>query len=938
MPTRVRLLGRPFVEHDGLVVDLPPGKKSALLYYLAYRQEWVPRGDLLVLLWPDSAEERARANLRQLLVAARRLPYAERLEVRHHAVRWAVESDLARVAVDDAVLLAPVAPLLEGFRLDRAPEFESWLQLERDGLKSRLRDARLRAAEDRDGPHALRLLGAILRDDPLDEEVVRRAMVLEVGLRRRREALGRYGAFRDRLMRELGVKPSPETERLAGVARSIAGAVDPDPRPPDASPGTPVDGGSVAVRPRASAGFVGREHELHVLAGWIEDPRVGIVTVLGPGGVGKSRLAAELLARDAGAPPDGTYFVPLTTTEDATGVAPAVAAVLGIPLHGDPATALLAAMRDRRMVIVIDNVEQVRGLVPWLRRMRSGAPGVRWVATSRVRLDLQDEHVLELAGLDVPGATRDPLRTSTSVRLLLERARASGVVLDGVRDEESIRRIARATGGLPLALELAAGALRVLAPEAVATELETGAYPLHATAIDVEPRHASLRAVYESSWSLLTDRERRAAARLSVFHGGFTAEAAARVAEVGVPLLLALRNKSFLAAASDGRFGFHPVIETLTRERATQSVAALEELRARHAAVTLSHFASYERVAQRDRDPAALERLSAERANLAVAWRWAVGAQRWDLLELCGPMGMIAYLVTGRAQEIVALFDLSIGAVPRSHRAWAHLTLLRAALRAMMDHPDEAAAPALRAKHAFAALNDARGVGWSAYFLGLIASLEVRFDDARAWYREAIHRLREVDEVRPLQAALLNLGDLSIDHDEKLALVREAESLNGRARSREAIIYQHGVTARGAHAHARSVRRGASPAAQGDRARARREPLLGPSGDGWGMRRWRIYTWASWSGPASWRARRSRSPRLSRWVTCGRCARAPGSFSRWWPSRAETAPRRAAWRAGRPTTPRLRPSWSFALRWLSTRGMAGRRSACSRSACPARAS
>ncbi len=681
MAALVRLIGRGSIEAVGQVWEPAADRRSALLYYVAFARGWVSREDLLVLFWPDSDERRARANLRQLLVAVRALPFATELEVEPTRVRWPVATDLQTFdeAFErgelEALGDAWARPLLDGFRLATAPEFESWLELERIDRVERTRagvcEVARRSLSEGRASAAATLLDRWLLSDPMHEEAFRLWAEASASTGMRTSVLARYESFAARLAGAFGVEPEPATTALVERVRltSDAGNV-----------GVLVafGSGSRHVRPRATrlGGFVGREPELARLTEVLVPGAV--VAVVGAGGMGKTRLALEAANRMVAHFADGVVCAELNEVRDADQVGSVLARALGLdfPPRASPLEAVAEVLAHRQTLVVLDNVEQIDDFEQVLARWCRSAPSAAWLVTSRRSLEMRDVSVLDLDGLAYPpDPDGEPAGAAfPAVELLMQRARQVGVALDLERDRTHVARVARFTAGMPLALELAAGWLRVIPIEVVADELAAGIDLLRAADGRTAPRHASVRAVFEASWSVLSHAERAALVALAPFRGGFTEAAARAVADVGRPMLLALRNKSFVSLGARGRFVQHPLLEAYVRERAA-SDPALVDARARHARWAFDLLEEQERLGQRGAAAKAVAAVVDELANVEAAWTHAVEAGDGSRFHVGGVTMVNAFRQAGRAARYDELVrGARRGAVPGT-AAWAWLNL-----------------------------------------------------------------------------------------------------------------------------------------------------------------------------------------------------------------------------------------------------------------------
>jgi predicted ATPase/DNA-binding CsgD family transcriptional regulator len=339
--------------------------------------------------------------------------------------------------------------------------------------------------------------------------------------------------------------------------------------------------------PLAATPFVGREAELAALADLIADPQVRIITILGPGGIGKTRLALEAAGRELhpqSSFPDGIFFISLAPLESADEITPTLAVALDFHFQdGENETEqLLAYLRRKQMLLVMDNFEQILDGQSFLARLSQRAPGINLLVTSRERLQLRGEQLFPLYGLEMP-ESGDSVEDAPAGQLFLHIARRTTPdfqLLEG--DAASLLRIWRLVEGMPLGLELAASWAGVLPLSEIAAEIEQGLQVLSSTQHDAPPRHQSMQAALDASWARLNEDQQRALQELSVFRGGFRRAAALEIAGASLPILVTLINKSWLSydrqtdryhihellrQYSAGKLGAEPVHEQLVRDR-----------------------------------------------------------------------------------------------------------------------------------------------------------------------------------------------------------------------------------------------------------------------------------------------------------------------------------------------------------------------------------
>ena len=381
--------------------------------------------------------------------------------------------------------------------------------------------------------------------------------------------------------------------------------------------------------------LVGRAAELAELAALLADPSCRLVTLTGPGGIGKTRLSIETASRHAAAFSDGAAFVPLAAVATPDLVAPAIANALGFDFYGtsDPASQLRDYLRDKSLLLVLDNFEHLIAgpadgagqSADLLVDIVQHSPGVKLIVTSRERLNLQGEWVFELHGLSLPRSEQVPdFDEIGAVALFLQaarRARAGFTITPAER--ACVARICRLVEGMPLAIELAAAWVRVLPCNEIAAEIERTIDFLAASARDVPARHRSLRAVFEHSWNLLADDERATLLTLSVFRGGFRREAAEWVAGATLPLLTALVDKSLLRRSGSGRYDLHELVRQYAAAQLESDLGQHAAVRDRHSGYYLTLVQHREKLLKRARQRAVIDELVTEIDNIRLAWEWA---------------------------------------------------------------------------------------------------------------------------------------------------------------------------------------------------------------------------------------------------------------------------------------------------------------------------
>ena len=408
--------------------------------------------------------------------------------------------------------------------------------------------------------------------------------------------------------------------------------------------------------------LIGRQRELAELAQLLADPACRLITLVGPGGIGKTRLAIRAARQAADTFADGAAFVPLAPLTSLRFVAPAVASAVGFTFAG-PAGAerqVLDYLCPKHLLLVMDNAEHLLadGAAELLARLLQCAAGVKLLVTSREVLQLEGEWVFEVHGLPVrEGSPAGAEGEDGAVELFVQRARRAHVGWAPMgEDYAAILRICQLVEGMPLAIELAAAWARVLACPEIAAEIERNPERLASAARDVPARHRSLGAVVEHSWVLLSDDERLALMKLSMFRGGFTREAAQRVAEADLAQLSALMTKSLIQRRDSRHYGLHELVRQHGAARLQADAEALDATRERHGRYFIDQLLQAEVALKSDRQAVALDQLSQDIDNCRVAWEWAVERQHVGDLPEVGFVLLYFYELRGLYEEGEAVF------------------------------------------------------------------------------------------------------------------------------------------------------------------------------------------------------------------------------------------------------------------------------------------
>ena len=409
------------------------------------------------------------------------------------------------------------------------------------------------------------------------------------------------------------------------------------------------------------------------------------------------------------------------------------------------------------MLLVLDNFEHLAADASMLEKLLQAAPRLKIIVTSRVRLAIPNEWLLMLEGLPYPEIEdQDRFDAFDSVRLFVQAAQRVEPALVPSVEAESIVDICQLVGGLPLALELAAAWTRVLSCDAIAAELRQGTELLHAVDAAHPARHASIDVVFDQSWQLLSEKERDALSRLSVFRGGFSAEAARAIADIALPVLGALADKSLLR--KDGkRILMHPLVQQLAATRLEGP--AFEQTQAAHAAY-FHQLLSQLRPAVNAGERYAMQIVDVEFENCRRAWTWSIKHLQADALRRSSGI-LLDYLDhRGRFEEGLALLRAALeSALVQSEIELHSLLLSRAShLEYRLDRYAEAQASASRALAAIRRSGDYATKTQALNVLATCALRTGRLKEARRYFKQVLDVESPDNQANRLAATLDHLA------------------------------------------------------------------------------------------------------------------------------------------------------------------------------------
>ncbi len=428
-------------------------------------------------------------------------------------------------------------------------------------------------------------------------------------------ALRQYEVLKRSLAAELDVEPAAKTTKLLEQIRDRTSK-------------------SPASLPTQTTPFIGRETELDKLAKLLAKPDIRLVTILAPGGMGKTRLALEAGAAQFDYFANGVYYISLSPLESADGILSTIAEAVNFQFYSgvNPQQQLLDYFREKQVLLLLDNFEHLLEGTRLLNEILRAAPGMKVLVTSRVRLNLRVETVYVLGGMtyQIANATIDTPQNSpqspdesgySAIRLFVDRAQRVYPDFEAhAGNLNHITHICQLVGGMPLGIELAAAWAGLLSMEEIIAEIQGGLDFLAIEMQDTPKRHRSIRAVLDRSWDMLEESNQEVFKKLTVFRGGFTWDAAQKVAGASLQQLLALANQTFIRRTRTGRYQIHELLRQFADEKLEGNLAEKERVRQHHC----DYYAAFLQQEEEDLMTEDPKKILVEIDNIRAAWRFAV--------------------------------------------------------------------------------------------------------------------------------------------------------------------------------------------------------------------------------------------------------------------------------------------------------------------------
>lgn len=661
----IRTLGGLSIKvNNQTIQDLGSRKAEALLVYTAVEGRPQNRNVLAAIFWPESSKEHAFSSLRVALSILRKKLGVymnisrDWVDLKPEAELYLDLSDLEQKLAnnkEESALEIYQGDFLQGFHIRGSSEFEDWLRFEQEYVRKLIGNAlhsliteQIKAGDYQKGNAFVQRL---LEFDPLDELAHQKSIRLLALDGQRIAAISQYENCKEILHTELGVEPSKETQELYEQIISGEELASHEPLTPKHN------------LPASQTSFVGREIELAQIEDLLHNPDCRLLTLLGPGGCGKTRIALQAATQSLRSFPDGTYIIPLEACDSNEYLVPGIAEAIGFNIDNfvtdlDPKTQLIDFLQGRSILLVLDGFENVISAAGLLSDILDHAPNVKMLATSRQILDLNGEWVFHVEGLPTHQNVENAmLDDNGALKLFTERAQQANIRFQyTIEDYIHANRVCKLVEGMPLGIELAAAWTYVLSPLEIEQEMVKSLDFLSTTKSDIPGKHHSLRAMFDSTWMKLSFQQQEMVSKLSVFQGGFDHKAAIEVAGANLSLLSSLMNKSLLRRNEAGHFTMH----ALLREFAAEKLNHLEEIQENTSKRHCGYYINM--LTQRKEDLLSAKMLQArdeirqEMENLRFAVNWA--CLHWEAGEVVKMLqALLAFYIVQGWHEGIEAFE-----------------------------------------------------------------------------------------------------------------------------------------------------------------------------------------------------------------------------------------------------------------------------------------
>ncbi|MFQ5615508.1 MAG: tetratricopeptide repeat protein [Anaerolineales bacterium] len=545
----------------------------------------------------------------------------------------------------------------------------------------------------------------------------------------------------------------------------------------------PTQGPIPAVHnlPVQPSSFIGRHEELLEIANRLENPTCRLLTLLGPGGIGKTRLAIQAAKSELYDYRHGIFFVPLAPVSAVSFIVPALAEIINLSFYGqaDLKIQLINYLRNKQMLLVLDNFEHLIEGTDLIVEILQNAPNLKILVTSRERLNLQEEWILQVHGMETPSETDfEGAEDFPAMQLLLERARK--VKPDFALSESDKRyavRVCHLLEGVPLGIELAAAWVRMLSCEEIATEIEQNLDFLTSSLRNVSKRHRSLRAVFEYSWNLLAEAERDVFSKLTVFRGGFSRQTAAKVAGASLFHLSTLVDKSLLQKKANGRYEMLEVLKQYGSEKLAESPQRKLLVQDRHGTYFTEFLHRRKDALKGGEQKKALDEIGSDIENVRLACHWAIANRKYTILSKALDGIYRFYEIRGWIQEGSEVLDRMGESLRERYGGtkaleedmlllYSKVLARQGAFYYRLGLHDEAESVLRKSIFTARPLGAQKELAFALTYQGAVAYLQQNYSRARELLQESLSINKETGDRLGTAIALHHLGLIARDLDE----------------------------------------------------------------------------------------------------------------------------------------------------------------------------